>query len=484
MTSKASGSELSRSRISLGFVGLVSFGIVFATSQAHTQQAPAGVRPAIEPTAAQPKKADQGDAPLTPQERAALPLSSGDYGEVERLWKAFLEAQHYREGENPGDVFISSGTAVVNFAKGRSGWIEARRNAFQVAELKSKASMIKFIEQGVSRTRNFSLLENPSFGQGQNEEIRVLTQADRIIQKTVDVTEKILDTTIQALDSGYDPTQYQKQDRRAKELRLQEAMNERIRGQSARSVSGALTYHVIEGPTPSGDGHQILVATIWSPNLGRLAIDIRDGEYAMPTLEARTRVEERLPKTVGEAVASFGTRIIVNEKGQRALLAYGQAEIAGVSPDQRDRARSAALDRAELHARSEIVSFVGECLFAQQEVESRALSRAYEGLAQDGSSIEIKHVLQIRAISPPVSLTGIEKLKGQIVQHPETKQDIAIVAVLWSPVGLEAGKRIGKALEAVRIRDRDLGAGPASKSSVEPAKPLTLERPPGDKEAH
>ena len=377
------------------------------------------------------------DAERTAQELADMPLTGEYASDVDRRWKEFLESKGRQEGHNPGNVFVVSGTAVVNFDAGRPGWVEARRIAFQVAELRAKVALIRFLGQDFERRRDFQSLAIASFGQGYTEDIAVLTQADRILQKTVDVSEAVLDEFLKQLDPEYDPAQYETGDRRAREMRLQEAFSERIVSTASRLVSGALTYKVIEGQTASG-GSEILVGLLWSPNLGRLALEIGDATYVMPKLPAGRNIKDELPSTVGEAIGSFGTHVFTNESGRRALIAWGQAEPTFVSPEHKDRALRAALDRAELNAIAEIASFVGERVTALDKTESDAVSRVYAGLAQSNSAIDISSFQNVQAVSRRVSLAGIAPIFRHIVAHPQTGQDVAIVAVLWSPEGLEA----------------------------------------------
>ncbi len=463
-------------------LSVLSFLVLLAASAAAVhvaaQEAPAPVAVEAPPPAAAPAE----PPPRTALELAAMPLGEMA-GDVELSWRAFLDEQGFREGKNPGNIFIASGAAIVAFPRGSAGWIEARRVAFQIAELRAKVALVRLLGIDVSQSKDFTMLENTNFGQGYIDEVATMTQAERILQGVADFTEVAINTMIQQLDPTYDPTQYR--DRQAREVRLAETLNERIRIAVARSVSAALTFHVIEGPaTIVRDGlptvslqTQIFAAVLWSPALSQLATDIGDTEYGMQLVEAVGRAEDYLPQNRGQAVTSFGTQVIVNERGQRALISYGQAEPAAVSPEQQARAQQAALERAETFAIGQMAAFVGERLTATMIVESQALLREYLGLAQTGAEIDANNIQRIQVSTAPFRLVGAEVIMRQVVPHPETGQPVAIVAVLWSPAGVEAANAIREAMDNA-ARPPAPGARPPP--APEPQAPIILERQPGN----
>lgn len=421
-------------------------------------------------------------------ERAQIPLS-GDYGsKVDQRWQAFLEDRGLREGVNPGNVFVASGTAIVSFESGRPGWIEARRVAFQLADLRARAEMVGMIAQTVQRTANVRLLENMHFGQGYVDQTKDLSQAARILHKTADLTEATLDNALKQLDADYDPQKYKDMGHTEKEKRLEALFQEKIMVEASRAMTGVMTLHVIGGPTASGQQQKILVGVIWTPELSRLASLIGDAAQGMPLSQAVAQIEDKLPQTRGEAVASFGTRFIIDDKGRIAVLAFGQAEPANVGPTQMDRATQFAMERAERYAEAAIASFVGQRVTFGQSVESKALTRVYAGLAQQGSTIDIKSVQKINAATRPVTLVGVQTIRRWVIPHPATDQKIAIAVKLWSPAAQAAAKQMGRVMRSTRlsqdadvIEQQEVKVKPATKKSDEP---LVLERAESDKRAY
>jgi hypothetical protein len=466
--------------LTLTFVALLL--VTLADPAAGGEQDLEASREAAPPAAAAAGASEQSDqSGATPAELAEMPLV-GEYGnEVEQRWRAFLEANGLQEGVNPNDYFLSSGTEIVTFDKGIPGWIEARRIAFELAQVRAKARMIGYLAQKVKKDLEAPRSEYANFEQGYTEELERLDQASRILRKMGDFTEAALDEAIGQLNPKYDPERYKGKDSDEKELVLEQLYQENLNMAASRLLIGALTYHVIEGPTASGS-HEILVGVIWTPNLARLGAAIDDQHYAMPLEEAGDYVRNQLPDTVGKAIASLGTRVFVNEKGQRALLAYGQAEPANVVGSlERDLALRAAIDRAENNATGAIASFVGEKVTFRDSTASEALTRVYAGLGQRGSTIDSRSIRNITAATREVTLKGVGTVWQQIVKHPETGQEIAIVARMWSPEGLGTAIRMQDVIDGVQQNEPKSTA--REKGPEKRKEPLVLERRANDPRA-
>jgi hypothetical protein len=434
--------------------------------------------PTVKPETSTGQEHDQ--AGPTPAERAAIPIT-GDYGsKVDQRWRKFLDAKGFHEGVNPGDVFLAYGKQTVDFDKGTPGWVEARPIAFELAQLKAKVAMVRYLGQKVERDVQVSLTEHPHFEQGYIDKLEHLGQPYRVLHKLDDLTEATLDKALSQLDTNYNPEKYGGKALHEKEAAVEQLYQEHVSATASQLLVGALTFDVIEGPSESGND-EILVGVIWTPNLARLASAIDDREYAMPPAEAGDQIRDQLPRTVGDAVASFGSRVIINEKGERALLGYGQAEPANVvGPRQRDTALEFAMTRAEQNAAAAITAFVGEKVTLRDAVNSEALTRDYTGLAQQGSMIDINSVRKLTAATRPVELNGIETVWRQIVKHPETGQDVAVAAVVWSPEGLATAKSMGATMS------KQPGGQPASAASPQPQKghePIVIERRANDSRA-
>ncbi|ANB01766.1 hypothetical protein [Ectothiorhodospira sp. BSL-9] len=391
------------------------------------------------------------------EQRALQPLD-GEYGsEVEQRWRAVLAEAGLVEGKNPRDVFIASGFANVAMEKGAPGWIESRRIAHDIAFARAKADLVAAMGQTIQQTGNARFVSNASFGQGHIQRVEEVEQTARILDKAADLTETMLDTALRELDPDYDAQRYEGTPMPQRQVALEDLFEQETYRIASRVIAGATTFRVIEGPSSDGSNHEVLVGLVWSPRLSALASAIGEGRTSLPVDAARTSLQEMRPATVGEAVAAMGTRVFIDENGDRAIVSFAQAEPARVNPTERDMARRAALSTAQDLALGQIASFVGENVTLESEVASTQLTQVYADLVQRGVEIETEQVQTIRAASGRVSITGAQPFWRDVVEHPETGQDVAIVAVSWSPSSQAMGERMGDAVDAARSRGSEAG---------------------------
>lgn len=421
---------------------------------------------------------------MTEAEQRALQPLDGNYGsEVEKRWRAILEEQGLKEGENARDVFIASGLATVAMQKGAPGWIESRRVAHDVAFARAKAALVAAMGQTIQRTGSARFTSNASFGQGHVQQIEAVDQTKRILDKANDLTEATLDAALSKIDPDYEQARYEEMTTPEREVALENLFEQTSYRAAARVIAGATTYRVIEGPTADGENHQVLVAMVWSPRLSALAAAIQDGRTDMPVEGARTSAEEMVPETVGDAVVALGTRVFIDENGDRAVISFAQTEPAQVSANDRDIARRAAISAAEDLALGQIASFVGENVALESEVQSRQVTQVYADLVQRGVEIETEQVQTIRSASGTVEITGAQPLWHQVVQHPETEQDMAIVAVAWSPSSQGMGDRMGAAIDEALTDGTEAGSSEKNASAENAEDDSTFESDPVDPDA-
>ena len=366
------------------------------------------------------------------------------YGE----WRAFLSDVGLRVGANEGDLFVTSGTATVPFSIEHAGFIEGRGIAYEIAYMRAKAEMIRFLGTSGTREQVVDLLETAAWERGQSiDDMQPLRQGARIAQKLADLTEKKLDEELEKLDPDYDPRSYE--DRAQKEEAYRLSFQQRILTTAAAFVAGATPLKVYEGFSASGDNYQILVGLIWSPKLSRLAGAVGDNARPMRSEEAGPRIDEWLPATLVELIPSWGVHKLVNEHGDQVLVAFGQAAPRATAPDRRDRANESALEVAALRAEGAIRAFVGETLETKRTGDTSMVLVEYASAAE-GAEIDRSFYERIRAATGEVRLMGLTTVGEWVVDHPQNGHGVAIAAVSWSPGAVALADRIRNAVETRR----------------------------------
>ncbi|MFC2993216.1 hypothetical protein [Halomonas tibetensis] len=427
---------------------------------------------------------DEDSDELSDAEARALQPLDGEYGsDVEQRWRTILADSGLHEGENERNIFISSGIATVAMEKGVPGWIESRRIAYDVAMARAKAELVSTIGQKIQQSGTAQFTTNASFGQGQIQEIETVDRTARIIDKVGELTEATLDAALRDIDPNYDQSKYETMSMPERQVVLENLFEQSAYRSAARVISGAKTFHVIEGQTSDGSNHEILVGMVWSPRLSGLAAAIQDGRTSVKADGTRTSAEDMVPKAVGDAVTAMGTRMFIDDNGDRAIISYAQAEPAQVNPNDRDMARRAALSVAEDLALGQIAAFVGENVAMESSVSARQLTQVYADLVQRGVEIDTEQVQTIRSATGRVNISGANTIWRQVVEHPETQQDIAVVAVVWSPSGQAMGRRMGEAIDAARAAGPEAGTqtqGDQNDENAEDKSSMTFESKPVD----
>ena len=366
------------------------------------------------------------------------------YGE----WRAFLSDVGLRVGANDGDLFVASGIATVPFPIEHPGFIEGRGIAYEIAYMRAKAEMVRFLGTTGTREQVVELLETAAWERGQSiDDMQPLHQGARIAQKLADLTEKQLDAQLEKLDPEYDPRSYE--DRIQKEEAYRLSFQQRIFTTAAAFVAGATPLKVYEGFSAGGDNYQILVGLVWSPKLSRLAGAVGDNARPMRAEEAGPRIDEWLPATLEELIPSWGVHKLVNERGEQVLVAFGQAAPRTAAPDRRDRANESALEVASLRAEGAIRAFVGETLETKRSGDTSMVLVEYASAAE-GAEIDRSFYERIRAATGEVRLKGLTRVGEWVVEHPQNEHGVAIAAVSWSPSAVDLADRVRNAIETRR----------------------------------
>jgi hypothetical protein len=234
---------------------------------------------------------------------------------------------------------------------------------------------------------------------------------------------------------GVPPEQYAKLDPEAKRVLYRQAYEESIRTRATAALSGCATLAVCEG---TWEGNPtIAVAVVWSQNLARLAaIANRVGGQLPPKGPAAgKRLIEQIPSDPRRLVRLFGVQRCVDESGEVALVAYGQAALGRVAPEMRAAALAAAFDKAELEATAALKDFV----FIETDREAqRAFSQIAQATAGEKSGAlasstqqQESFSLSVRQRSGELTLSGAGELRRWTARIDGV--DVAGVVVGWSP---------------------------------------------------
>ena len=360
-------------------------------------------------------------------------------------WERSLGDKGLVQGANERDIYVAAGRNAVEFPPGHPGFHEARSVAYDIAYLRAKTELVRFLGASIEQNNSYEALENAQWSDGQGEALERLKQADRISRKLNDLAEAKLDQELASIDPAYDPDRYGS--REEKEKAFRGAFQRQIREVASSHISGALPLEVLEGPVEDGNSYEILVGLVWSPRL-ELAARAVSGGYAPTRADAAgLRIADWLPKEADLLSASWGVHKMIDENGDQVFVGFGQAAPRKTSASRRSRAEEAALRRAELRARGAIRGFIGEVVRSERSEEGEEIAIEYADAAVSGA-IGSTFLEKLESNAKAMTITGLTVVGQWVLAHSADKQRVAVVAVSWSPSGLGTANRVRDAMLA------------------------------------
>ena len=415
---------------------------------------------------------------------AEAPLEKQNAKETpDQRWQNFLAEHGWDAGLAAGGVIyipereliISSASAFTKVRVGQPGWLESRIVAFENAEMDAKTKIIRYLAESVETKRSLALLEKAQWNDGEVDKVRNLNEIEeslkRIGKKSVALAEKSLDKALQKLDPDYDPAKYEGKSVEDLKVIAEDLFNRQIKTVAMGTLIGVTPLYSTEGAAGEGE-YQVLMGVIWSPKLNRLAMSLFNDEYNIPKVKPGKKLSEYIPADPLALLSTIGTRIVIDENGEYAVLAYAQAQPRRTGPGRRQAALHQAKQIAANRARAQLVNFIREGLTLRDSEASKELSREFSDMTFGTETIR-DYRKMITGKRVKVKLSGLRILKEWSLAHPATGQQVAGAVVAWSPGSARLSKQAGemmqrandrKASQAVQGTKAQQGQGPALQS--------------------
>lgn len=318
-------------------------------------------------------------------------------------------------GAERGDAYVAIGSAVVAQEVGKPGYAQARILAYHQAELLARSAMARSLASTVS-----------------SERMSELTATD---------------ATWDALlrQEGLDPAAVEPDQRVAT---IEQVVQRRTAQQAAAALSGCITFAVAEGPGPSG-AQELHVALLWSPALAQLANDLLQHQEPREALPAGPPVAEQIPQDLPTLLRTMGVQPLVDEHGQRVLVAFAQAPIeAHSNPTIQAMRANHATERAQLEAAALLKEFLHTHTDASASSEMESLLRVLSD-AEGNDHQQVDHIERFRQritqAASSQTLNGLRPLsrwRGRI-----NGAEVAGVVMLWSSASQALSKDLQRQLD-------------------------------------
>ena len=387
----------------------------------------------------------------------------------------FLKSKGMKRGRNvkkngtPYFVFVGDGEIS---AKNRDNLMihDARSAAFNEAFIEAKTNYVKSLGLEITRELSSKTYTNNMPDTMAEDAIKTAVGTDT---SSFDKLKKLISVKLDSAlkEEGYNPemADAEKEAIKKKILRSREITN--LFTASAQSmISGFQSYKIFEKPVGSERG-SISVVALWSPKLNQLAQAIKSGSTNVPKGTAQKPIEEQLKlDDANSLLASFGTKMYVNENGNLVLVSYGQAS---PSIENDPGALSTACDIAESRAYENMVTYAREQVMYEEmrkeidkaETFTKDGMKAYEST----NAIEAENLINSKS---SMTLKGQSLIGSYPITSPNYKSTSCVAVTQWSAEGVAAANQSRNEMNST--------SSSSSSSSNQGDLPTTTDETPSD----
>ena len=376
---------------------------------------------------------------LNPASAGGATFTSNVRSDVDK----FLKSKNMKRGRNvkkngtPFFVFVGDGEISAN--RDNKMIHDSRSAAFNEAFLDAKKNYVKSLGLEITRELSSKTYENLMPDTMAEDAIKTAVGTDT---SSFDKLKKLISVKLDSAlkEEGYNPemADAEKEEIKKKVLRSREITN--LFTASAQSmISGFQSYKIFE-KSEAGQRGSITVVALWSPKLNQLAQAIKSGSTNVPKGTAQKPIEEQLKlDDPNSLLASFGTKMYVNENGNLVLVSYGQAS---PSIENDPGALSTACDIAESRAYENMVSYASEQVMYE---EMRKEIDKAETFTKDG--MQVYESTNGREIENLANSKSRQKLEGQSligsypITSPNYKSTSCVAVTQWSAEGVAAANQ-------------------------------------------
>lgn len=262
------------------------------------------------------------------------------------------------------------------------------------------------------------------------------TKLAEIWDKVVALTGAKLDKALEEL--GVDPAEFKAKPLEQRKQLFKDNFVESSVKKAAGQLNGLITTQTFEGVDSKGN-HSVGVIAMYYGKLKQLADDIVKKRNPMLTNKNGKPVSSYIPTQGKKLAETFGPRIVFNENGEPAIIAYGQWSYSYKGQSERKRARGYdhALKKAKTESQKQIAKFLHSAASYKEMEETNAQDEEVAIMSGEGNLRKediigiIDKIQSTMKVHFKADLRGMKVAKEWSYQHPSGHEIIGVVTV-WS----------------------------------------------------
>lgn len=346
------------------------------------------------------------------------------------------------QGAPVKQYYIGWGQANISVSSTDIAFADARVAAFESALLAAKGEFVK------SKRRQIASESMQRFFQDERDfdpEQAVANDSyfNRMKDKLSSLAESQIDQLLE--DAGEDPAKFGFAE---KKLRAEDSFQKTVSVNALSSVAGVRTLASFE------DKKSVGVIIVYSQKLEEQAKEISRGKGASKSqrIAGKPTVLQQIDGTIGNNqnyMFQHGVRILTDEFGNPALVAFGQSGVRVTNNDSKfkiDMAVKAAKSASQAFASAQFSEFVNATVALEDKTQllsSTQINEVYkDGILTEEQQTNVGKLIEnyVKQNSR-TTISGMTTIKTWTANHPDTGHLVVGEVLMWSPFTRDASSQ-------------------------------------------
>jgi hypothetical protein len=369
-------------------------------------------------------------------------------GKLDKLKNEYLDEKGWTEGFNPNPkgatFYIGWKTAEINALKNSVIYGQKRIAAFERAFMDAKGEFVRACERHNTTNTIRSFIDSDDNFTVPPQQLNDPKSRMKLIKdRVITLTEAKLDKELEKM--GKDPNEFQNKPITIKQKMMEDSIHKSIKTSAFSSVSGLRVLYTVE------DDESVGVLIIFSQKMRQIARAITDGHTvgvhkSNPKASIFNQIKAQTGLKVENLYMIHGLRVMTDDNGDRALVAFGQSAPQITNAQSRAKQKikiQGAKDISSDFASGIITDFINSSVLLNQET-------TFDEGTEIGDMItgELKQEYEQsdagQKIEKFIKQNGSSTLKGETVihtwqgNHPITGHVLVGTIKMWSPASAQA----------------------------------------------
>ena len=374
------------------------------------------------------------------------------------------------------EVFVTSGSALINAKSSEPDWGDARVIAYQKAQMKAREQLLKQLYSEVASNtlrQSFRTSHLPEFTA---EDLQNQNKLDSLLDKLTAFTSASLDEKMR--EKGVDPDQYNKAPPEKRKQMLKQVLSKTVTRASRVSLSGTLIAKAFETTDRNGNT-AVSVVLMTSARMKNTLAKLRGskGNIMPDKNRGGINIARFLATNKDNLMYQYGLKLMHDEQGYPLLLSFAQAGNACNPVDYEECVdnRSFAMIDAENDAYAHIAEaynlsgqLKSTSTRGEEKIKEARVTAARDGQERIEETVSriLRETTELSKMTSQVkNLAGVEEVMRWTEKHPVSGREINGVVLAWHPVHEQAVRTFRKGKTPLSVNSTSVRSGTVNRGA-------------------